>query len=164
MGRSNSGKSSLINAVLRHKVAKVSGQPGKTRLINFFEVNGKYRLVDLPGYGFAKVSQSEREAWRQMVETYMSIRGVLAGLVLVMDIRRHWHDEEAQLVAWVESLGQRGLVALNKADRVNTSERVGSERAVKGSVDWPVIVCSSLKKTGVPEIENQIWHWVKGGK
>lgn len=161
MGRSNAGKSSLINAVLNDRMAKVSGKPGRTRLINFFECSGKYQLVDLPGYGFAKVSQGERKKWKQMVETYISVRRSLVGLVLVMDIRRKWADEEAQLVGWLESVGKRGLVALNKADKVNMSKQVNSQRAVEESVDWPIIVCSSSKKTGVHRVEKQIWQWVK---
>ena len=162
IGRSNAGKSSLINAVFNHKMAKVSGTPGKTRLINFFEVNEKYQLVDLPGYGFAKVSKEEREKWKQMIETYASLRGSLVGLILVMDIRRKWANEEAQLVEWVEGLGKRGLVVLNKADKLKMSEQIKSQRFVGEFVNWPIIICSSSKKTGVDAVKKKIWQWVKG--
>ena len=161
VGRSNAGKSSLINAILNCRVAKVSGEPGKTRLINFFEVRKKYHLVDLPGYGFAKVSRDEREKWRQMIETYTSLRSSLVGLVLVMDIRRDWAHEEAQLVAWVKRMGKKGLVVLNKADKVKTSDLVKSQKNVGKLVDWPIVVCSSFKKTGVVALEEQIWQWVQ---
>ncbi len=163
VGRSNAGKSSLINSLLKYKVAKVSGSPGKTRLINFFDVNGAYRLVDLPGYGFAKVSQREREKWKPMVEDYISLRQVLVGLVLVMDIRRSWSEDEAALVQWVAHVGKKGLVVLNKADKVGTSQQVRSQRTVGASVDWPLFVCSSSKRSGVDAIGKQIWQWVEGG-
>ena len=161
IGRSNAGKSSLINAIVKCQIAKVSGTPGKTRLINFFNVGGKYQLVDLPGYGFAKVSQGEQENWKEMIETYLSLRGPLLALILVMDIRRNWSDQEAQLVKWVESLGRKGLVVLNKADKLNLSNRVKSIRSVEKMVNWPIISCSCLKKTGIQEVKKQIQEWVK---
>ena len=162
VGRSNAGKSSLINAMAKRTIAKVSGKPGKTRLINFFDINGKYQLVDLPGYGFAKVSYGEREKWRQMVETYASLRYSLVGFVLVMDIRRHWSNEESQLVKWAETLEKKGLVALSKADKLSSLNQVKSQQLVEKVVDWPIIPCSSLKKKGIQAVERQIRQWMGG--
>ena len=185
VGRSNAGKSSLINGLLGEPLAKVSGQPGKTRLINFFEVNPScgaqsrgspsYGLIDLPGYGFAKVSQSEREKWRKMIETYFSLRGTLMGLVLVMDIRRKWSEDEGQIVKWVETTGKKGLVVLNKSDKLKTMARRESQSRVKEQVHWPVLLCSSVpskvrskapskelgKELGVTEVKKQLWKWVE---
>jgi GTP-binding protein len=104
-GRSNSGKSSLINALSKNsKMAKVSSTPGKTILLNFFEVEGLFRLVDMPGYGYAQRSKADRTTWASMVEGYLAARGQLCGVVLVMDGRRVWAKEEEQL----RSNGGRG--------------------------------------------------------
>ena len=161
MGRSNAGKSSLINSIAQSQVAKVSRKPGKTRLINFFEVNEKYQLVDLPGYGFAKVSLTERKKWEQMVKTYVSVRHSLVGFVLVMDIRRNWSDKEQQLVQWMEALHKKGLVVLSKADKLKSLQQMRSQQWIKKQVNWPIICCSSLKKIGVHEVGKQIQEWIK---
>lgn len=93
-GRSNAGKSSLINIWANTKIAKVSQSPGKTRLLNFFNMNNSYIIVDMPGYGYASRGGDEVTAWRKMVENYLKQRPQLAGLVLVMDIARDWEDDE----------------------------------------------------------------------
>ncbi len=156
LGRSNAGKSSLLNSLSNHKIAKVSSTPGKTALINFFDVGGDYRFVDLPGYGYASRSRKEREGWERMIETYLFGRENLQALVLVMDIRRKWTDDEQMLF---DSLGEeRGLpfvVVLNKTDKL--SRGAAANRKVqlsKGLKDCMVMSSSVLKKTGIKEIKS----------
>jgi len=93
-GRSNAGKSSFINGLAKSKIAKVSSTPGKTRLLNFFNMEDSYVLTDMPGYGFAARSGNELREWQQMIETYLTTRENLKGLILVMDIRRSWTNDE----------------------------------------------------------------------
>lgn len=128
VGRSNAGKSSLLNALAGQTIAKVSQKPGKTRLLNFFNWDHTHFIVDVPGYGFAQRSASERESWREMMETYLSQRSNLMGLVLVFDVRRSWSDDEELLLDWCESRGQKMLLALNKVDQLNQKERAAKEK------------------------------------
>ena len=124
IGRSNSGKSSLLNALSNQKIAKVSATPGKTQLLNFFELDKKYYLVDMPGYGYAKRSRKEVFAWKNMIEVYLSRRESLVGLILIMDIRRKWAIEESQLLDWLdkERLSRKNIViVLNKSDKLNNN-------------------------------------------
>lgn len=101
-GRSNVGKSSLINTLVnRKRLVKTSSTPGRTQLINFFLVNGNLSLVDLPGYGYAKVPESVKKKWGPMVETYIETRSSLAAVVLLMDLRRTPREEEFRLIEWV---------------------------------------------------------------
>ena len=118
-GRSNVGKSSLINTLIQRKgMVKTSSKPGCTQLINFFLVNGDLSFVDLPGYGYAKVSKKIRAQWQPMVELYLSKRESLLGLVLLIDIRRDPGKEEFDLVKWLESHGMPYLIILTKADKL----------------------------------------------
>src|SRR4051812_11511852 len=98
VGRSNAGKSSVINTLAGGRLAKVSSTPGKTRLLNFFEHKEGYRVVDMPGYGFAVRSGDEVFSWRKMIESYLLERENLMGLMLIMDIRREWTDDEQMLM------------------------------------------------------------------
>jgi len=123
-GRSNVGKSSLINCLVnRRHLAKTSTTPGRTRLINFFDVNHALMFVDLPGFGYAKASQSLRREWKAMVETYLARRCVLAAVVLIMDLRRDVGAEETQLCQWLGRLNRPCLVALTKADKLSGNGR-----------------------------------------
>lgn len=123
-GRSNVGKSSLINCLVnRRHLAKTSTTPGRTRLINFFDVNHALMLVDLPGFGYAKASQSLRREWKAMVETYLAQRFALQAVVLIMDIRRDVGPEETQLLQWLGRLNRPGLVVLTKADKLSGNGR-----------------------------------------
>lgn len=162
-GRSNAGKSSLINLLAGSQVAKVSGTPGKTRLLNFFNVNGKYTLVDMPGYGFASRSGTEVDDWQQMVSVYLESRMNLKGLILVMDIRRPWAQEERQMKAFAEHRGVPMAVVLTKADKVTKNELNKAVSALKkASLLDSVFVVSSLKKQGHVEFEDWVFEtWVK---
>lgn len=160
VGRSNSGKSSLVNAWTGMKIAKVSGQPGKTRLLNFFRAADKYRLVDMPGYGFAKRAGKEKKLWEEMIESYISTRSTLRGLLLIMDIRREWEMDEQLLVEWAQQNGKEVYVVLNKLDKVNQSEK---HKAVKGieSLGIKPFLVSAKSGRGVEQLIQAVWNeWV----
>lgn len=130
VGRSNAGKSSLINGMAGGRVAKVSQTPGKTRLLNFFQMGDSYRIVDMPGYGFAARSNSEIQSWEKMVESYFSVRGQLKVLVLVMDIRREWTAQEEQLKSFAHRIGRPVVVALTKSDKLRRGPRLQRQKKI----------------------------------
>ncbi|MFO7860165.1 MAG: ribosome biogenesis GTP-binding protein YihA/YsxC [Desulfosalsimonas sp.] len=131
-GRSNVGKSSLINTLLnRRHLVKTSSTPGKTRLINFFVINNAFYFVDLPGYGYARVSQKERKKWGPMVETYLSSRPNLRAVVLLQDIRRMPGSEEIQLLEFLEHLHLPVLVILTKADKFSKNKQGIQARQIR---------------------------------
>ena len=126
VGRSNVGKSSLINALVgQDGLARTSRTPGRTRLVNWFEVSAqtKFLLVDLPGYGYAQVNQATRESWRPLIETYLADRPSLAGVLLLIDIRRNAQDEELDFVPWLEQRETPMVVALTKSDKLPKNKR-----------------------------------------
>jgi GTP-binding protein len=125
VGRSNVGKSSLINALLGQDLARTSRTPGRTRLINWFELDGtpRFHLVDLPGYGYAEVHRDMRAGWRPLIEAYLTGRTTLAGVVLLIDIRRGAEDEELDFVPWLQARGIPIVVVLTKADKLAKSKR-----------------------------------------
>ena len=126
VGRSNVGKSSLINAMVgQDGLARTSRTPGRTRLLNWFEVstNPPFHLVDLPGYGYAAVDQETREGWRPLIETYLAERATLAGVLLLIDIRRNAEDEELDFVPWLQERDKPIIVALTKADKLPKNKR-----------------------------------------
>ena len=123
-GRSNVGKSSLINVLVNRKnLVRTSNTPGRTQLINFFNVNGTFTLVDLPGYGFAKVPLAVKKEWGPMMETYLSRRENLRGVVLILDIRRTPTAEDRQMLDWLRSYGVQPILVVTKCDKVSKNER-----------------------------------------
>lgn len=162
-GRSNAGKSSFLNSVARSKIAKVSNTPGKTRLLNFFSFGEKYVLVDMPGYGFAARSGDEIREWHTMVENYLSLREELAGLVLVMDARREWTEDEELLKAFTDSRGLPLAIVLTKADKLTKSEITKALTSIKkNAATQAVFMTSALKKTGHQEVEKYLFeNWIK---
>jgi GTP-binding protein len=125
VGRSNVGKSSLINALVgQQALARTSRTPGRTRLANWFEVDEAFHLVDLPGYGYAAVDQAMRESWRPLIETYLEQRTVLRGVVLLVDIRRGPEDEELDFVPWLAGKKIPVVVVLTKADKLPKNKRM----------------------------------------
>ncbi len=165
MGRSNAGKSSLINNISNKKIAKVSQTPGKTRLLNFFDFE-KYILVDMPGYGYASRSGDEIADWQTMIEGYLTDRQILAGLVLVMDIRRKWTKEEHILVQFVHTYGRPVVVALTKTDKVKKSEIAKLvEQHKKSSKLSAVFAISNTDGKGFQEMEEYIYReWIENFK
>ncbi len=163
VGRSNAGKSSFINALTNHKIAKVSQTPGKTRLLNFFNVDDEIYLVDMPGYGFAKGDRQEVDGWRGMIEEYLKERETLKGVLLIMDIRREWTEEEEMLREWLEHHGIRWGVALNKADKLSRSQVMAKLKTFQNQLgEIPLYSLSSLKKEGLDEIKKLIFkEWPK---
>ncbi len=165
-GRSNAGKSSLINAWMGSKVAHVSQTPGKTRLLNFFNVEKKYMLVDSPGYGFAVRSKDEQGDWKRLMENYLSRRETLRGVILVMDARRDWDDEEELLRDFCDSIGRPMTVVLTKADKLSKSEQLQRKKILsKESGLSDLWLCSALNKTGLLEMDEFIYkNWIERKK
>lgn len=156
-GRSNVGKSSLINLIVGRKaLAKVSSSPGKTRTINFFNINDEFRIVDLPGYGFAKVSKAEQESWGKMMETYLSKREDLAGVILLVDSRHEPTAQDVQMYEWLQYYGLSGAVAATKTDKISRNELNRNISVIRKKLAMDpedvVIPVSSLKRTGVDEL------------
>lgn len=124
VGRSNVGKSSLINVIANRKaLVRTSSTPGRTQLINFFDINGILTLVDLPGYGYAKAPPEVRKQWGPMIETYLARRNNLKGVVLILDIRRIPSEGDLKMVGWLNTYGIPPLVVLTKCDKLSKLER-----------------------------------------
>ena len=136
VGRSNVGKSSLINALVGQPgLARTSRTPGRTRLINWFAVNERFHLVDLPGYGYAEVSQAMRDSWRPLIEGYLADRTTLAGVLLLIDIRRGAQDEELDFVPWLAERATPVVVALTKADKLPKNKRTLEVRRARQALN-----------------------------
>ncbi|MDO5027364.1 MAG: ribosome biogenesis GTP-binding protein YihA/YsxC [Tissierellia bacterium] len=124
VGRSNVGKSSLINSIVGRKaLARTSSKPGKTRTINFYNVDDKLRLVDLPGYGYAAVSQGEKEKWAQTINTYLAHRESLREVLLLVDFRHQPTEDDLQMYQWIVASGFTGYVIATKFDKVGKSRK-----------------------------------------
>ena len=152
-GRSNVGKSSLINLLLnRRKLAKVSGTPGKTRTINFYNINNEFRLVDLPGYGYARVSRSESEEWGKMMESYLSKREGLLKVVQLVDSRHEPTAQDLQMYDYLRYYGLDGIVVATKSDKLSSNELSRSLSVIRKKLDLSaadvLIPVSALKRTG----------------
>lgn len=123
-GRSNVGKSSMINCLLgRRALVRTSSTPGRTQLLNFFTVNGAFHLVDLPGYGFAKVPLAVKRSWGPMIRTYLENRSNLRGVVLILDIRRVPSEEDLQFLDWLEEYEIPTILVVTKADKITRGKR-----------------------------------------
>jgi GTP-binding protein len=158
-GRSNAGKSSAINTITaRRGLARTSKTPGRTQLINFFELQPDQRLVDLPGYGFAKVPEAMRKHWRELTKSYFERRQSLAGLFVVMDCRRPLRDFDLQMMAWAEYRECPAHVLLTKADKLSkgkASAALHSTRQELGD-SATVQLFSALKTRGVDEARTHL--------
>lgn len=155
-GRSNVGKSSLLNALLgRKQLARVSRTPGRTRLLNFFRViasDGKgFLCIDLPGYGYAKVSKAVQEQWGPMIEGYLRDRRALRGVVLLTDVRRG-EEEEISLARWVREQGLRLIAVATKTDKLPYGQRAQAIRDLEALLSVPVIGCSATTGEGTDEV------------
>ena len=155
-GRSNVGKSSLINKLLnRKKLARVSAQPGKTATINFYDIDKTLIFVDLPGYGFAKVSKQEKEKWGRMIEEYLNEREQLIQVVLLVDMRHKPTNDDVMMFDWVVNSGFEPVVIATKKDKVKPSQRETALKLIKDTLGIEeVIAFSSEKGDGVDEVWN----------
>lgn len=156
-GRSNVGKSSLLNLLTnRKKLARVSGSPGKTRTINFYLVNDAFRIVDLPGYGYAKLSKSATENWGTMMETYFQKREGLKKVIQLVDIRHKPSAQDIQMYEYLRHYGLDGIVVCTKADKVSRNEAAKNIAMIRKTLDLSkddvVIPVSALNRTGCEEL------------
>ena len=160
-GRSNVGKSSLINAITRKKnLARTSSTPGCTRLINFFRVNDRLSLVDLPGYGYAKAPLAARREWAPMIETYLKKRQMLATVVVILDVRRIPSEHDLTLIDWLRHYEIEPTVVLTKTDKVSRSNAKLRQRKVKEVLSLPADPILFSARTG--EGRDTIWKAIEG--
>ena len=165
-GRSNSGKSSAINALTgNRKLARTSRTPGRTQLINFFALSDSQRLVDLPGYGFAKVPLAVKKKWNQQLERYLQYRESLRGLVMLMDIRHPLTDPDKQMLGWAVAASMPVHILLTKADKLKRGPAQNTllsvRRELAAHAELVSVQCfSSLKHQGVEELGKQINLWL----
>ena len=163
-GRSNAGKSTAINAITqRAGLARVSRTPGRTQLINFFEIAADRRLVDLPGYGYAKVPERVRAKWLSLLQHYFNVRKSLVGLILIVDSRRGLAEQDVAMLEWVLARGRAAHVLLTKADKLNRQEGM---RVLRGTAEAcaDAAVSSQLfsahSKQGVEEARKVMDRWL----
>ncbi|MDO5039696.1 ribosome biogenesis GTP-binding protein YihA/YsxC [Clostridium sp.] len=157
VGRSNVGKSSIINALTnRRKLAKVSQTPGKTRLINFFLINNDFYLVDLPGYGYAKVSKKEKESWGKVIETYLNGREELKRVILLVDSRHKPTADDVMMHEWIKHYGYDVIVVATKSDKLSNNNLRKSEKVIRDTLkldkEDKLYFYSSLTKKGTEQI------------
>lgn len=160
-GRSNVGKSSLINALMNRKnYAKTSSQPGKTQTINFYNINDEFYLVDLPGYGYAKRSQELKKKWGRMIEGYLKDSKVLRLVFLLVDIRHRPNENDKQMYNWCVTYGYNPIIIATKEDKVKRSEKKKKLKEIEEALQvvdgTPIIPFSSLTKIGKEDILDYI--------
>jgi GTP-binding protein len=166
-GRSNVGKSSAINRIMnRRKLARTSKTPGRTQQINFFELSESARIVDLPGYGFAKVPIKVRQQWEQSILEYLSTRESLAGLILLMDSRHPLTELDQQMVAWCKDNAIRTHLLITKSDKLSRNKAAQSlftvnNTIVRNSENFSAQLFSSLDGNGLDTIRSVITKWLR---
>lgn len=166
-GRSNAGKSTAINALAnRRKLAFVSKTPGRTQAINFFDMGERRFLVDLPGYGYAKVPRQEQERWEELISTYISNRKSLILLIIVVDARHGLTTLDYQLLDWLAPTGKPVHILLTKADKLTRQQasaklREAEDALAKLAGNTSVQIFSGLRKTGVKQAQAAIARWLK---
>lgn len=161
VGRSNVGKSSATNALLnRRNFARTSQTPGKTRTINFYKINNEFYFVDLPGYGYAKVSKSEKDKWGVIMERYLQDRQELCAIFLLVDIRHEPTNDDVMMYEWIKHFGYNCVVIATKADKISRGQYQKHISIIRKKLqlekDEKVIPLSSSKKTGVEDVWNEI--------
>jgi GTP-binding protein len=161
-GRSNVGKSSLLNRLTgRRKLARISRTPGKTRELNLYEINGRMIIVDLPGYGFARVPPGVREAWGRLIESYLTTRDELRAIVHLVDARHAPSDEDIQMHDWIRHYRVPALIAVTKVDKIARGKRAEAlrqvEKLLRPDQATPVVFFSAETGEGAKEI----WGWMR---
>ena len=163
-GRSNVGKSSFINTMLNRKnLARTSGKPGKTQLLNFFNIDDKLRFVDVPGYGYARVSKKEREKWGKMIEEYLTTRDNLRAVVSLVDLRHEPSSDDVKMYEFLKYYEIPVILVATKADKIPRGKWNKHESMIKKKLDFDktdtFIIFSSVNKTGVEEVWNAIFDF-----
>ena len=166
VGRSNVGKSSLINMLLNRKnLARTSGTPGKTQLINFFDIDGKFTLVDLPGYGYARVSKEQKKTWGKIIETYLQTRTNLLEVFLLVDLRHKPTQEDIDMYQWIKSYGFNGIVVGTKHDKIKRSQLQKHIKIIRDTLgmdsDAVLVTASTMTRDGkydIWEILNELFE------
>jgi GTP-binding protein len=160
IGRSNVGKSSLINAVLERKaIARVSQTPGKTQAIHFYLVNDRFHIVDLPGYGYAKVPKSMMQSWRNLVNAYLQESEALRLIFLLLDARRTPGEQDKQMHLWTKAAGIDERIVLTKSDKLSNNELIKAKTAIARELEvdtTTVTPCSVVTKRGIEEVRREI--------
>lgn len=155
-GRSNVGKSSLINTlVMRKRLVKTSSTPGKTRMLNFFAVNGRYGFVDLPGYGYARAPKGQRAEWGSLVEDYLKKRPTLRAVVLIMDLRHEPFPTDHQMVEWLAHQKLPAILVATKADKLGRSRRMEQRKRMAEALEVEpdrIVLFSAKSRLGRPEL------------
>jgi GTP-binding protein len=164
-GRSNAGKSSAINVLTgQPKLARTSKTPGRTQQINFFQLNGQQRLVDLPGYGYAKVPDSVKREWQANLQSYLENRSSLKGVVLLMDIRHPLQPFDLLMLEWAKQYKMPLHILLTKADKLKRGPANNSlfsvSKTLEGSPDVSIQLFSSLNQSGLDEAQKKIISWL----
>ncbi len=165
-GRSNAGKSSALNLICNQKsLARTSKTPGRTQLINYFALDDQRRLVDLPGYGFAKVASPIRSQWQGLLSDYVEQRSCLHGIVLMMDARHPLKDLDRQMIDWCRAIGLPIHILLTKADKLKRGPAMqtmmGVQRALADDPDITVQLFSALKRQGVDSAHETLDRWLQ---
>lgn len=156
-GKSNVGKSSMINALVnRRNLAKTSSQPGKTQTLNFYNINDEFNFVDLPGYGYAKVSKAEQAKWADMIETYLHGRKELKEVILLVDMRHEPGKNDLMMYDWIRSFGFTGYIIATKTDKLSRSQQIKSMDVIKKTMQVKdtglIYPFSSTSKQGLEEV------------
>jgi GTP-binding protein len=156
VGRSNVGKSSLINTIINRKnLARTSGKPGKTQTINFYLINDKFHLVDLPGYGFAKVSRDIKEKWAEFIEEYLNDRPNLVGIIQLIDLRHPPTEDDLMMFQWLKHLGLPFLLVATKADKISRGQHLKHKKIIREKLmvnNEDIQLFSAEDKTGKEEV------------
>ncbi len=160
VGRSNVGKSSLINTLVnRKRLVKTSSTPGRTQLINFFDINAEFTFVDLPGYGYAKVPKRVVKSWGEMIETFLSTRETLRAVVMLMDLRRTPKQEEIDLINWFKHYSIPAILVLTKADKFSKQKRTVHQNKCSSALELTpeeFIVFSAKSRLGKEKLWEKI--------
>ncbi len=153
LGRSNVGKSSLINLLAGSRIARVSKTPGRTRMLNLFRIDDRYVFGDFPGYGFARVSKKERKEWKTLIESFLN-REYFQYAIQIVDARHPGLDLDLHLVEWLQNQSIPGLIVLNKADQLNQKERIEAGRKAREAFPGrSLLFASTVTKEGKQEME-----------